>query len=93
MTSAIKTLPFFTLSTTHNKGLDLLTTTTMKVSTGRTTLPPPFPNPPFHTPGPFNQTVSLPTKLVKRILELEFIEMADITMDETPLTEPGCPPA
>ena len=44
-------------------------------------------------PGPFNPTASLPTKLVKKILDLEFVEMADITTDEPPPNEPGRPPA
>ena len=34
----------------------------------------------------------LPTKLVKKILDLEFVEMADITTDELP-PEPGRPSA
>ena len=36
---------------------------------------------------PFNPAASLPAKLVKRILDLEFVEMSDITMDvELPQT-------
>ena len=42
-TSVIKTLPLFSPSTTHNKGLDLLAAAASKVSTGHATLPPPPP--------------------------------------------------
>ena len=63
------------------------------MSTPGPSVTPPNPNPPFYAPGPFNPTASLPAKLVKRILDLEFVEMADITTDETPPTEPGRPPA
>ena len=42
-------------------------------------------------PGPYNPAASLPPKVVKRVLELEFIEMAelkaDIWVDEPSATE------
>ena len=43
-------------------------------------------------PGPFNPMASLPQRVVKRILELEFLEMSEVTADlDIPLT-PGRPP-
>ncbi len=39
----------------------------------------------LHTPGPFNPVASLPLKVVKRILDLEFLEMSEVTADiDTP---------
>ena len=41
-------------------------------------------------PGPYNPTASLPAKLVKRILELEFVEMSKISVaDADPPQVPG----
>ena len=31
----------------------------------------------LHTPGPFNPTASLPQRVVRRILDLEFLEMSE----------------
>ena len=42
--------------------------------------------------GPFNPVALLPTKLVKKILDLEFVEMSDITLDDLPTPGPGQPP-
>ena len=33
-------------------------------------------------PGPFNPAASLPAKVAKRILDLEFVEMAEVTVDD-----------
>ena len=46
----------------------------------------------LHTPGPFNPLAVLPGKVVKKILNLEFVEMAEISLDEEPELVPGCPP-
>ena len=35
-------------------------------------------------PGPFNPAAALPTRLVKKILDLEFVDMAEITADDDP---------
>ena len=43
-------------------------------------------------PGPFNPAASLPAKVVKRILDLEFVEMAEVTVDDN-LQGSGRPPA
>ena len=39
----------------------------------------------FNQAGPFNPVASLPTKLVKQILNLEFVDMSEVTVDvDTP---------
>ena len=38
----------------------------------------------LHTPGPFNPLAVLPGKVIKKILNLEFVEMAEISLDEEP---------
>ena len=44
-------------------------------------------------PGPYNRSASLPAKLVKRILELEYVEMSDISVaDADPPQVPGRTP-
>ena len=43
-------------------------------------------------PGPYNPAATLPCKLVKKILDLEFVEMADISLDDPPTPAPGQPP-
>ena len=58
--------------------------------------PPPSTSNPtqaISVPGPFNSTAALPSKLAKCVLNLEFIEISDITMDDPPPSEPGRPPA
>ena len=47
----------------------------------------------LHIPGPFNPTASLPQRVVKRILDLDFLEMAEITADVDPLQSANSPPA
>ncbi len=42
--------------------------------------------------GPFNPAASLPMKVVKKILDLEFIEMSEVTIDDD-ITGPGRPAA
>ena len=56
---------------------------------GKTVVTPAFT---ISAPGPFNPAAALPMKVAK-IWELEFVEMAEITMDDPPLSEPGRPPA
>ena len=50
------------------------------------------PNPGFHNRGPYTPAALLPPKLVKKILDLEFVEMAEITLDDLPVPGPGQPP-
>lgn len=41
--------------------------------------------------GPFNPATTLPFKVVKKILDLEFVEMSEITMDDNLPNAPGRP--
>jgi hypothetical protein len=45
------------------------------------------------TDGPFNPAAFLPPKVVKKILELEFVEMSEISVNDEPPQAPGRPPA
>ena len=47
---------------------------------------------PLMGPGPFNPVAVLPTRVVKRILDLEFLEMAEVSLDSEPVPVPGRPP-
>ena len=51
------------------------------------------PRPAITDPGPFNPAASLSPKVVKRILELEFVEMSEMTVDDDTPQTPGRPPA
>ena len=44
----------------------------------------------MHEPGPYNPTASVATKVVKR-LDLEFVEMSEITIDDDFLDSSGRP--
>ena len=46
----------------------------------------------LHSKGPFNPVALLPTKVAKKVLDLEFVEMADISLDDPPPAAPGQPP-
>ena len=46
----------------------------------------------LHSRGPYNPAAVLPPKVAKRILDLEFVEMSDIALDDLPVTGPGQPP-
>ena len=71
-------------------GLELLASAALAHPGGRDTLA--RPNPSLALTGPFNPAVSLSTKVTKKILDLEFMEMAEVTLDHTPDQVPGCPP-
>ena len=79
-------------------GLDLLaaaaSTTLVSGSTtpGGAPLPTPPLVPPLSTAGPFNPAATLPPKLVKRILDLDYVEMSEVTSDVAPELVPGRPP-
>ncbi len=47
---------------------------------------------PLTAQGPFNPTAALPAKVVKKILDLEFVEMAEVSLDVEPEQVPGRPP-
>ncbi len=42
-------------------------------------------------PGPFNPAASLAKKVTKRILDLEYVEMAEVTADTLPESVSGRP--
>lgn len=50
------------------------------------------PSTPLSAPGPFNPMASLPPKVVKRLLDLEFLEMAEVSCDLDPPPTTGRPP-
>ena len=80
-------LPLFNTagSATGHSGLDLLA-----VGAGAKTIPP---SQPRFDKGPFNPAASLPLKVVKRILDLEFVEIVEVLVDEdTPTNVPDRPP-
>ncbi len=45
----------------------------------------------LNAPGPFKPEAALPSKIVKRILNLDFVDMAEITSDDLSSTIPGRP--
>ena len=44
------------------------------------------------TPGPYNPAAALPQKMVKKILDLEFVEIAELTNDAWQDDLPSEPP-
>ena len=50
------------------------------------------PPPALSSRGPYNPVAVLPSKLAKRILELDFVEMSEISLDDPPSQAPGQPP-
>ena len=50
------------------------------------------PSPSIRVPGPYNPAASLPPKVVKKILDLEFVEMSELTIDDPPSQVPGRAP-
>ena len=83
-------LPTFTVSGAANSGLDLLA-----VAASTATSNPCLPAAALTTAGPYNPAASLPPKVVKKVLDLEFVEMtelrADIWVDEPQAPEVGGP--
>ena len=82
------TLPLFSPSDTTN-GLELLaaavTENTGNYTAGTTTALL------LSRPGPFNPAASLSPKVAKRILDLEFVEMLEVTVDDIAALVPGRP--
>ena len=96
--AALAELPVFTPTPgTASIGLDLLASAALAQPSSLDTLATPYPsqaspNPSLTVPGPFNPAASLATRVTKRILDLEFVEMSEVTMDLTPEHVPGRPP-
>ena len=83
----VHNLPLFNTagSATGHSGLDLLAAAAL--GAGAKTIPP---SQPRFDKGPFNPAASLPLKVVKRILDLEFVEMSEVLVDDdTPNNVPG----
>ena len=77
-----------TFNPSGSSGLDLLAAAASATPQGPTptaTIAPPS----VGQPGPFNLAASLPPKVVKKILDLEFVEMAELTTDDSPSTVLG----
>ena len=49
-------------------------------------------HPTLSAPGPFNPAAAVPVKVVKRILDLEFVEIAEISVEVDTPQVPGRPP-
>ena len=86
----LPTLPLFNPATgADTSGLALLaaaaTQQTAQPLLGITNPTPPAQTGNLHQPGPYAPTASLPAKVVKRILNLEYVEMSEITLDDVPL--------
>ena len=86
------TIPHFTPSGGSGTGLDVLASAALSANPGNDLAPPTstglatpkdkLAGP--HTPGPYNPAASLPPKVVKKILALEFVEMAELRADVWP---------
>ena len=95
--SSLPSVPVFTPApTTIHSGLDLLAPaatagSSLSLPTPTVGLEPP--QPAITAPGPFNPAASLPPKVAKCILELEFVEMSEMTVDNDAPQTPGLPQA
>lgn len=88
--SALATLPLFSPSHPGSSGLDMLAaaasaTDTALCPTAGAALGPL----PLTSKGPFNPAAALSTKVVKRILDLEFVEMTELTIEDDPTPGPS----
>ena len=90
LASAASKLPIFIPS---SSGLDLLASVAAQAFPLKQTLSFPHQLPAISATGPFNPAASLPPKVVKKILELEFVEMAEISIGNDPPQAPGRPSA
>ena len=89
--TVLSSMPTFAPSAASAQGLDLLAAAAAASSLSNHSTARVSTLPSGSSFAPFNPAASLPAKLVKRILDLEFVEMSDITTDvELPQT-PGRP--
>lgn len=80
--STISTLPTFNPGLATPNGLELLATAaTVLPTVAKPTPPTSKGNYNLSTPGPYNPAAALPQRMVKKILDLEFVEMAELTKD------------
>ncbi len=95
--AALGSLPLFNPGPAAAGGVDLL----VQAGTGlvdkdaQSKLPPTraLVSAPAAQPGPFNLAATPSTKVVKRILDLEFVEMSEVTVDADLPQGPDPPPA
>ena len=95
-------LPTFTPSSgaaTHHAGLDLLASAALTHPLTSTGNPPPAhagglvpPSGALSSQGPYHPAAVLPPKVAKKILDLEYVEMSEISLDDAPPHTPGQPP-
>ena len=81
-------MPTFVPSLAAAQGLDML------AAAAKATTDDPLLTPAANllsNPGPFNPPALLPPKVAKRILDLEFVEMSEVTVDNDFPQTPGCP--
>ena len=76
-------LPVFSSTPTLPSGLDLLATAASSAQSGTGPSQAYQSGAPasLHTTGPYNPAASLPPKIVKKVLDLEFVEMAELKAD------------
>lgn len=74
-------LPVFGPPAGTARGLDLLAAAVMAQSEKPPVETPILPATTLSTPSPYNPAATIPPKVVKKILDLEFVEMAELTTD------------
>ena len=91
--STLSKLPIFTPSSSHS-GLDLLAAAASAANPPMPKFTTPHSSHALLTSGPYNPAASLPPKVVKKILDLEFVEISEISIIDDVLAQtPGRPPA
>lgn len=81
-TARLPQMPLFSPSTTASTGLELLAAAASSAQpTSHQKHARPTQCHGLSTPGPYNPAASLPPKVVKKILDLEFVEMSELTAD------------
>ena len=85
--------PTFNPGLAASSGLQLLAAAATTAQ-GKAKLPlaPATAIPLLRAPGPYNPAASLPPKIVKKLLELEFVEMSELTINDTTPQVPGRAP-
>ena len=92
------TLPTFNPEPGSSTGLHLLASVVSSAHAGSGPLPysepqsKAVPGPALASRGPYNPAAVLLTKVAKRILDLDFVEMSEIALDDPPVQVPGQPP-
>ena len=81
----LSALPLFDPDRASTDGLDLLAAAANLDKT-------PAPLLLMTTPGPFNPAAAIAPKVVNKILDLEFVEMSEVTIDDVIPQVPGRPP-